>query len=45
MGETHPKQSYNGITSAMKYLIVGAGPTGLTAGIELIRHGIIPRVY
>ena len=25
-------------------LIVGAGPTGLTAAVELARHGIVPRV-
>ena len=25
-------------------LIVGAGPTGLTAAVELARHGIVPRI-
>ena len=28
----------------MKVLIVGAGPTGLTAGIELCRRGLIPTI-
>ena len=27
-----------------RVLIVGAGPTGLTAGVELARLGIIPRL-
>ncbi|MGH1484393.1 MAG: FAD-dependent monooxygenase [Geminicoccales bacterium] len=26
----------------MKMLIVGAGPTGLTAAIELVRRGLVP---
>jgi len=28
----------------MRILIVGAGPTGLTAAVELARHGIVAEV-
>ena len=37
---TTPSKSAN----SPKVLIVGAGPTGLTAAVELARHGIIPDV-